>query len=607
MQLELQPSRRSPTRLSVNPLEHQLGVLHPGRGGWRWRGYGFRLQLEEAAPSGFPGQQLLRLAIRPESTSGPWPFAWLRLSGLELPNGLALVLANGHNGWSKSPLIGKDDHLPPESNPLQRPFGDDDYYEYSKLPGRVHSWSFSYGIFAAKGRGNPLFASCDERHFHTVFEFDLARQSYGIAVEMDGLTLGLDSAPTLEGDGFFALGEWLIPDPDWEGHYAPLWQAVGAWAERLASHDPSVRLPSASRLVSQRCGALPVRGYTSWYYRYTQIDSGWLETNLAALSHEPGWRIFQVDDGYQRRVGDWLTPSSGFPQGMPAFLAAVRRQGLIPGVWLAPFVALEGSELWQRHPDWFLRDGLGNLVLCGDFPHWGGKFYALDTEMPAMRQHLETVLRTMCGQWGAGFIKADFLYAAGRVATGGLTRAARARRAHQWLRDLCAAQDALFLSCGASLSAAFGLCDFARIGADVLGAWEDQNLLAHTSREKCSTYASLVNTVTRSPLNGAFFLNDPDVFILRSNANNLSPAQREVLLQVNQTLGGLVFCSDLLSEYDADQRRQLDDAQRHRDRMGSGLRVIAIDYEPAANAYTLSTSVGSLRIGLNAAPEFRWL
>jgi alpha-galactosidase len=543
-----------------------------------------------------PGLKRLRLGLRRQAGGerGRFDFGWLRLRGLPLPKELRAVLANGHNGWSHSPLLGRHDVLRGETNPLQETFGDHDYYRYPEEPGLVHSWSFAYGDCGKAG--TIFFGSTDERHFYSVFEFDLNAGQLSIAVETAGFDFDHPAAPAVDHEGFSPLGEWILPDET--PVHPPLHTAARVWMQRIVAIDPERRPAFAREQVLKKLGEqLPVRGYTSWYYRYTDIDAAWLLANLGAVSERRDWRVFQIDDGYQAAIGDWLSPKSGFPGGVAPVLAAARDKGMTPGLWCAPFVATSGSELYREHAQWLQRRDDGELVLCGDFPHWGGKFYALDLENAGLRSHLEGILTTMCDAWGAGFLKTDFLYAAGRAPGGGLTRAARAARAHAWLFRLCAAHETLLLSCGAIVSSALGLCHFSRIGADVGPKWE-ASIPAHQSREQVHTRASVVNTVTRAFLSGLAFGNDPDVFILRDQGTSMSQAERLTLLRANQMLGDLVFSSDYLPEYGAWQHQSLAEAEGRRNASGSFAAAIASVSAPSPGTLVVESAAGRATIQL---------
>lgn len=61
-----------------------------------------------------------------------------------------------------------------------------------------------------------------------------------------------------------------------------------------------------------------------------------------------GVNTFQVDDGYQTAVGDWLSvDSKKFPFGMRRVADAVHQRGLKAGLWLAP-LQYKRMPIWQR-------------------------------------------------------------------------------------------------------------------------------------------------------------------------------------------------------------------------------------------------------------------
>lgn len=48
-------------------------------------------------------------------------------------------------------------------------------------------------------------------------------------------------------------------------------------------------------------------GYTTWYNYYTSVTEEIVKRDLESISKlDSKIDIFQVDDGYERTVGDWL-------------------------------------------------------------------------------------------------------------------------------------------------------------------------------------------------------------------------------------------------------------------------------------------------------------
>lgn len=65
-------------------------------------------------------------------------------------------------------------------------------------------------------------------------------------------------------------------------------------------------------------------------------------------------QLFQIDDGYQRAWGDWLTLDAGkFPtKSMRDLVELIRAQGLRPGLWLAPVAVDKHSRIAAEYVAW---------------------------------------------------------------------------------------------------------------------------------------------------------------------------------------------------------------------------------------------------------------
>jgi alpha-galactosidase len=161
------------------------------------------------------------------------------------------------------------------------------------------------------------------------------------------------------------------------------------------------------------------------------------------------------------------------------------------------------------------------------------------------------------------------------------------------------------LACGVPLGSAFGLVDYCRIGGDVHLRWEHRLLAFLRHRERVSTLASLRSTLNRWPLNGRAFHNDPDVYVLRKEAQHLSPVQQYTLLVVNVLLGNLLFTSDDVGTYSEEQKTEWQQAMAWR---GSCVQSVT---EMSPDLYLISFEHASDQwaayINLNAKPQVVWL
>ena len=291
-------------------------------------------------------------------------------------------------------------------------------------------------------------------------------------------------------------------------------------------------------------------GYTSWYHHYQNISEEILLRDLEGMDER--FNLFQIDDGYQTFVGDWLSVNPAkFPRGLSPLVELAHRKGKMAGIWLAPLVAEKKSALFQDHPDYLARDEKGKPIRCGS--NWSS-FYALDLGKEEVRDYIRNCLQTYA-RMGFDFFKLDFLYACSVQPPAGVTRHEAASQAYAFLRECLPGKK--ILGCGALLFPAAGLFDYMRIGPDVSLQFDDAPYMRLMHRERISTRVTLQNTIYRSFLNGHLFGNDPDVFLLRDNDMKMSPEQRQALLTINALFGSVLLTSDTVSEYDEGKREKL--------------------------------------------------
>lgn len=303
----------------------------------------------------------------------------------------------------------------------------------------------------------------------------------------------------------------------------------------------------------EKTKAEKIIGYTSWYNHYQNINEEKILDVLDNIS-EP-FDLFQIDDGFEPFVGDWLTiDSKKFPNGLKPIVDKIHAKNMKAGIWLAPFAAEEKSELFRIHKDWLCLDEKGNPVKVGG--NWS-TFYALDLSKPEAVNYVKETL-SLYKNFGFDFFKLDFLYAANVTEHKGFSRAQFAQKAYELLRTEL--EGKLILGCGAVVSNCFGLFEYLRIGPDVSLKFDDVWYMRHLMRERLSTKVTLRNTIYRHLFDHKVFLNDPDVFLLRSDNISLSKKQRETLTTLNALFGSVLMTSDNPKNYDEKQKAMLDKA-----------------------------------------------
>ncbi len=443
-----------------------------------------------------------------------------------LPMPVVSCFVNGFQSWTESmerdPASAQKPMNPLFSHWISKyqlkQYGDQSFNPYSGKAGEFAG--FTYGYLRHPDHSLTLAASLDESSGYTIIRFIIHEREElaGIRIEKECSGQRLDKQDLVLSFFLGTGGEQEIFDN---------WQR-----EAMAGMRP----------------VKPVMGWTSWYKYYEKISEKIIQENLKAFS-ERGIPIgiFQIDDGWQAAVGDWLTVKETFPGGMASLAREIRKAGYSPGLWIAPFAAEESSALCRDHADWILRDEHGPVKAGYNPFNWSGNFYGLDISHPEVREYLRLVFHTIVNVWGFQMIKADFLYAAALAPRGGKSRGSIMYEGVKFLREMVG--ERLLLGCGVPLGSTFGQVDYCRIGSDVGPVWEDRRLKALRYPERVSTRSSLSSTIGRSHLNSRFFLNDPDVIILRDSSTKLTAAQKQVLFFVNNLFGSLVFTSDNPDEY----------------------------------------------------------
>lgn len=297
-------------------------------------------------------------------------------------------------------------------------------------------------------------------------------------------------------------------------------------------------------------------GWCSWYYYFTKVTEADVMVNLDVLAEDGrdgprfGCEYVMVDDGHQTAIGDWLSTNDKFPSGMATVAARIRDAGFDAGLWWAPFIVSSKSRVAAEHPDWLVRNHRGRPALGLVNPGWGlHPMWVLDTTHPEVLAHIAEVARVIGRDWGYRIQKIDFLFAAAHPGVRhdpAATRAQALRRGLEAVRT-GAGDDGFVLGCGSPMGPAVGLVDAMRIGADVTPSWT--TAVARTvgrERHALATANALLNTMTRSILDRAWFLNDPDCLMVRDTDTELTEAEVHTMCTVFGLTDGMIVLSDRL-------------------------------------------------------------
>lgn len=436
----------------------------------------------------------------------------------------SVIFVNGYQSWTDSREYFADEKMADFSRfkkwMLTRPInaytglcrsGDAFFCKYPKRKGEFFGYSYGY---VRNDDNIDLFASLSERNGYTIVRFDANKSLVTAEKDFDGVS--------------FTQTASLINFVHLNGEYD---NTFDKWFEMM-----NIKCLQTEK----KCG------YTTWYNYYGNVNERIVERDLKALSALPEKvDIFQIDDGYQNAIGDWLHTNSKFTNGMKKIADEIHASGMQAGLWLAPFAATKDSFIYQEHKDWLVRYDNGKLYPAG--ANWGG-FYAINFYNKDAADYIRKVFDTILNDWGYDMVKLDFLYAACIVPMYNKSRGQIMCEAMDFIRECVG--DKMILGCGVPLMPSFGKVDFCRVGADVTLDWRFN---PYGIREDVSTPNTINCSIFRRGLNGRAFMNDPDVFLLRDDNIRMSFEKRKLLAQINGIFGSLLFVSDNVSQYGKEQ------------------------------------------------------
>lgn len=424
----------------------------------------------------------------------------------------------------------------------------------SKLGGLQNPMILNPGTPRMKKKGqfsSDMFAVIGDRKARTGFiaGFLSQKEQFGtIAADLNPprwLAMWANCDDARFDPGKLMSSDWAVFNPVLLDHREPLEMYLEA-----AAIENEVQVPPES----------PV-GWCSWYHFYTHLSETDVRANLQTILEQQETlpiQLVQIDDGFESQIGDWFSFKPEFPNGVKPLAEEISQEGLLPGLWLAPFIVHPKSRLAKEHPDWLLRKANGKPANAGFV--WNALDYGLDLTVPEALDYACSVVRTASKDWGYPYLKLDFLYAAalaGRYKDPTVTRAQVLRKGMEAIRE-AVGKEVTILGCGAPLGSMLGLIDANRIGADVSGDWRPNfngiGFLFRNEPAMPSARNSIRNILTRASLHQHWWINDPDCLLIRPNTR-LTLDEVRSLASVIALTGGSLLVSDDLPKLPADRLR----------------------------------------------------
>ena len=425
-----------------------------------------------------------------------------------------LYFLNGYQSWSRArfdhPTMKEGLGMRRNVIPGVNPYGDYDFYK--RKNDRLHSWDIFYSV------GNNELFIINNNYRHTFLIIEILKKENRINLIAD------------------VNGKLLKEGEEFKLYNYDLYHSYQEGLEAFKRKFPRRNLPK-------------LFGYTSWYNYFQNINEEIILRDLSSIDKR--FDLFQIDDGYETFVGDWLDiDKKKFPHGLKPIVDKIHEKGLKAGIWLAPFVAEQDSKIFKEHPDWFVKDKNGEPLKTGI--SWSGQ-YALDTTKPEVMSYIEKCLRYYADM-GFDFFKLDFLYSASYTHPN-ITKAESSSSHYRWLKEVLKGKT--ILGCGAVLFNVIDNFDYVRIGCDVTIDFVDPVYSKLPLAEVPSTKMSIQNTINRFVFNDRLFGNDPDVFLLRDDNITLTKDQKRTLAIINAICGQILLTSDDIGKYDEEKNKLL--------------------------------------------------
>ena len=306
-------------------------------------------------------------------------------------------------------------------------------------------------------------------------------------------------------------------------------------AERINQNHPPLQQPALEKQT----------GWCTWY-GVGGAGNQKILTEAATFfgTKLPRLKFMQIDEGYTVE-GDLLECAPWWGN-LRQTCDAIRERGLLPGLWVGPFVAsIKDSKVLKQHPDWFVKGEDGMPLNSGtvSFGGWkNGPWAALDGSNPEAQKWLEHVFLTYRKDYGITYFKLDANFWG--AIHGGKHFDPKATRVEAYRRGMeavlrGAGPDAIILGCNAPMWPSFGLVNVMRTGMDV-------------SRKFASFKARALENFSRGWQNGKLWVLDPDCVVLAGSYEKpnqpFPPNVRALYASIIHACGGMILSGDKIPD-----------------------------------------------------------
>ena len=229
------------------------------------------------------------------------------------------------------------------------------------------------------------------------------------------------------------------------------------------------------------------KGWSTWDYYARSFRLEDIYSNIEALTQlDTTANLIQIDGGWWTERGDYLSVRSDLRGGMKGIAKYISERGYIPGIHLDGFRADLASDIYKQHPEYFLHDQNGSIIVTRNAKFDRDMNYIyFDYSHPGAREYIKDVLTTIKRDWGFKYFKIDFMryglkedilkecpgVTEIRAHVPGMTHVERFRAGIASMKE--ALGDEVYLvGCSAVFGPAIGFVDGMRTGGDISPRFE---------------------------------------------------------------------------------------------------------------------------------------
>ncbi len=272
------------------------------------------------------------------------------------------------------------------------------------------------------------------------------------------------------------------------------------------------------------------KGWATWDYYGRVFTAKDIYGNMDALNKlAPEANMVQIDGGWWTERGDYKSVRPDLlPGGIKTIVSRITSEGKTPGIHLDGFRGDANSEIYKTHPDYFLHDQDGKLIVdVNEKSDKVMKYIYFDYSNPGARAHIADCIRNLKENWGIRYFKVDFMryglendiknknknVKSIKAFDPTITGVERFRLGMQAMREAMG-PDNYFLGCSAVFGPCIGFVDGMRTGGDISPRYD-------AFPERC--LANLSNFY----LSGKVWNGDADYLVFREAADEDAAVSQE--------------------------------------------------------------------------------